>query len=192
LIPAFKLAFHFSTMSEIEQTAPYLEDSPSESKKPRKRRGILGVPAGKPMLFSFTSKELWPDESSGHDEPDSDEDYSPEDDYYSRSPPPPSKKSKRIEKSIAETISRSSNSSNTELIGSDVLNNDSQESHSVSTPSSSSSSSPSSAKKLPQTKNFDTNGKTASKRKPRTNGKTKASKPKAKVVSSFHLLFQIF
>ncbi|KAJ6224813.1 hypothetical protein RDWZM_003358 [Blomia tropicalis] len=48
-------------------------------KKPRRKKGILGVPVGnQPILFNFTSKELWPDEKSDVDDVASDEDYQPE------------------------------------------------------------------------------------------------------------------
>lgn len=52
-------------------------DSVSTVNKRRKRRGILGASvSNSPMLFNFTSKELWPDEKSDEAE-DTDEDYLP-------------------------------------------------------------------------------------------------------------------
>lgn len=64
-----------------EASPPPSPNAPSASNgspaAKKRKRGILGVPVGEtPMLFSFTSRELWPDEKSDADD-DDDDDYRP-------------------------------------------------------------------------------------------------------------------
>lgn len=85
-------------------TLPLVEETTK-----RRKRGILGAPVGDtPMLFSFTSKELWPD--NGKDD-DSDEDYTPESSRKS----PSNKRSKRAQP--VKQLAIASTSSSTDVGG---------------------------------------------------------------------------
>lgn len=103
----------YCALNNMEKTEPspvLLDTLPLvEETTKRRKRGILGAPVGDtPMLFSFTSKELWPD--NGKDD-DSDEDYTPESSRKS----PSNKRSKRSQP--AKQLAIASTSSSTDVGG---------------------------------------------------------------------------
>lgn len=168
-------------MSEIEEQTDFVDHVSTSKEQPTKRRkrGILGVPVGdSPMLFSFTSRELWPDEKS-EGEDDSDEDYLPEEHPPKSSSPKYGKRPKTQVQSPDD--SGSCSSSNTEINGS--LANDSQVSTQDGSEQSDSPLNDSSAKIPPQevADNFDTT-KVKGARKPRVTKPKKEKAPKPKKV----------
>lgn len=175
------------TSPVLVDTLPLVEETTK-----RRKRGILGAPVGDtPLLFSFTSKELWPD--NGKDD-DSDEDYTPE----SRKSPSNKRSKSKPAKQLA--VTSTSNSTN--------VNGDSSTAHSLSTsqiddyPSISSPSSFSSElseSSLDSTKEKGKHGKRArkspnaklTKAKPKAKPKARSKTPKAKVVI-FNVNMQVY
>lgn len=124
----------------VQLSSPALDDLPIEEAaeepvRKRVKRGILGAPVGDtPMLFSFTSKELWPE---GKDDDSDDEDYRPEarKSVPSTKPRPktsqPAKgKQQQQQCESASAIASTSSTSSTEVNG-----DSSTADHSLSTPS---------------------------------------------------------